>query len=120
MEPQLNRHLIKDLATYLTGRQSGITLLATESVLTEYFADDLVITWNVDDVIHVANEHDIYDFYVDDAQQVLLLAEQKMDAGLGINWDMLWIYTQEYLERRDEGHPVNQTESTSANPPPRA
>ena len=120
MAQRLNDHLIKDLTICLAGKGAGITMLTIDAILAEYFENDLVIMWSVEDIQHVAEEHDITYLYVEDYRRILLLAEQKMDAGLGINWDMLWIYMQEYIEgqRPDEQHPQDQTESTSAIPQP--
>jgi hypothetical protein len=118
MRRRLNDHFIRGLAGHIAAKQHGITFMTTDALIAEYLEDTLVCTWDVDDVIFVAEEHDIADFYPNDARQVLLLSERDMDASLGINWDMLWIYMQEYLggrSERDERLAKDGTNSTSAN-----
>ena len=116
MRRRLNDHFIRGLAGHLAAKQHGITFMTTDALIAEYLEDTMVCTWDVDDVLFVAEEHDITEFYPNDARQVLLIAERDMDAGLGINWDMLWIYTQDYLCKRDERLAKDQTKVTSENP----
>ena len=118
MAQRLNDHLTRMLTAHLAHRLRHPTLDKIDAALSDYFSDCLVITWNIDDVQHVAETHDITHLYANDYRQILLLAEQQINAELGINWDMLWIHMQDYLngQRPDEGHPQDVPNATSANP----
>lgn len=113
MRRRLNDHFIRGLAGHLAAKQHGITFMTTDALIAEYLEGTMVCTWDVDDVMFVAEEHNIADFYTNDARQVLLIAERDMDASQGINWDMLWVYMQKYLSEGDERPAKDQTNSTS-------
>lgn len=54
------------------------------------------ITWSSDDVIYRADERGIHLTY-DQANDILDILEKNHDATIGINWDVIDIATDIYL-----------------------
>jgi len=59
-----------------------------ESALEQYWADKIACIWSVEDV-HFQAKQDEVKVTDEQAVEVLELVHRKMDANLGINWDVL-------------------------------
>ena len=57
-------------------------------------------TFVLEDVMHQAKTRDIY-LTEEQGKEILDLMEHRMDASVGMNWDVIDILTDEYL--REEG-----------------
>ena len=54
----------------------------------DYFKDKIAMSWNIEDVMHVAEEEDMK-ISDDDALYILNLCMNEHDANDGINWDTI-------------------------------
>jgi len=63
-------------------------------ILRQYWDDKIALTWSIEDVHNVANEHDLA-LTNDEAWEILRSVLDGHDASLGVCWDTLWIYLQE-------------------------
>lgn len=59
--------------------------------------DKIAITWCIEDVKEIAE-----DLTDDECREVLQLAENKHDATIGINWDVLEEWASEVRESRNQ------------------
>ena len=60
--------------------------------------DEIAIIWSVADVLEIRP-----DLSQDQAEDVLLLADKKHDATIGINWDVLGFHAEwQYPEKETE------------------
>lgn len=64
--------------------------------------------WNTEDVLERARDIGILKFSEEEAQEVLFRVHYKMDASIGINWDMLDYYITEVWQ---ENHIQNRKEN---------
>jgi len=55
-------------------------------------------SWNVDDVIQAAESSDL-DITYEQAEEILDSIKSKWDAEIGINWDIIIYYIEEYLNK---------------------
>lgn len=65
-----------------------------------YWKDKIALTWSVGDVFHIAEKHHVEVTY-DQARAILQRVLNEWDAEVGVNWDVLWSFTEEYLDGND-------------------
>lgn len=65
----------------------------------------LYLTWNIEDVLAVIAERfkppDHVEFTEEDARQVLDNISRSHDATIGVNWDVIEVHIENYLEGRE-------------------
>ena len=85
-------HHIRDMARLAAGK----SVEEAEKALKEYWKDKIAISWCVDDVIGRAEDRDI-ELTEDQALDILSLLESKHDCNIGINWEVMDIWTDEVV-----------------------
>ncbi len=58
---------------------------------------EICIKWHIDDIIERAKERDIL-ISEQQAIEILFIVERRHDASIGINWDVIDVHTDWYLD----------------------
>ena len=76
---------------------------AVEQMVEKEFADCCMVSWHVED-IHCCIEDREMDVEVSDkeAAEILEWIERKHDANIGVNWDVIEYYIEEFVKERDK------------------
>lgn len=59
----------------------------------------IAVSWEIEDVLTVAENKGI-ELSVEDCAAILELVEEKYDANVGINWDVIGTWTDHYLSEK--------------------
>jgi hypothetical protein len=100
------REIAKGLVIHLYG-DDYIPLEKEEQIymyLLRHFENDILSRWNIEDVLHAAEDQE-ESLTDDEAREILYTALHKLNANIGISWDVIKVYIDEYLE---ENRPLKQ------------
>lgn len=93
-------HHIRDMAN-IVAEKLNVSADAAERALTDYWVDKIALTWSTEDIIGLAAGN--FDAVVteEEAQEVLEICLRRHDASIGMNWDVIGVHLDWFLEQRD-------------------
>lgn len=65
--------------------------------------DYLTIRWHIDDIIDYANEHfEDLNLTKSEAKSILINIDKNHDCNVGVNWDIIEFFINEFIENNTE------------------
>lgn len=101
MKKSSRDELAATIARRVGAKKGSARYARIQDGLDEYFKDRCASIWHTDDIAAEAEEMNV-ELSDDEKREILYLTEAKMDAGVGINWQTIRHWIQDYVKRREE------------------